>query len=195
MRVLEDGGLPFLPPTSGLSLRREVAECLFPMPTHAPLHTCPDQVIVRLAPLITAVGSVDEALTEYRLHTANSYATSRVTVTSIDREIEFGQALWKQQHYFLSQISPLATAKLTDPNKTDYISFLQYLRAKLCSDGSAPAWYRKYIATLQRRPATMSTLFWRFSFYLPRFLFECAINLFLGQNVVKRAIAWLKGFA
>ena len=41
-RLLHDGGiLPFMPPTSGLSLHRDVAERLFPLPLQAPLVTVP----------------------------------------------------------------------------------------------------------------------------------------------------------
>src|ERR1700761_147440 len=48
-RLLSDGGvLPFTPPTSGLTLRRDVAERLFPLSLERPLVSCPDQLIVRL---------------------------------------------------------------------------------------------------------------------------------------------------
>ncbi len=50
--LLQDGGiLPYIPPTSGLSFRRELAERLFPLPLQAPLVSCPDQLIYRLAPV------------------------------------------------------------------------------------------------------------------------------------------------
>ena len=82
-RLLHDGGiLPFMPPTSGLSLRRDVAERLFPLPLQAPLVSCPDQLITRLAPLITNVTREDEALSEYRLHGENNYGPDRVTAAS-----------------------------------------------------------------------------------------------------------------
>jgi hypothetical protein len=54
-RLLKDGGiLPFMPPTSGLSLHRDVAGRIFPLPLEAPLVSCPDQLITRLAPLTIA---------------------------------------------------------------------------------------------------------------------------------------------
>jgi glycosyltransferase involved in cell wall biosynthesis len=194
-RLLEEGGiLPFLPPTSGLSLRRELAERLFPMPTHRPLDTCPDQVIVRLAPLITPVGSLDQALAEYRLHTANSYGASRVTVASLDRELEFGRALWQQQYTFLSQTNSWAAQKLKPVNATEYFCFVRYLRAKLCKDRSAKELHEIYLQALRQvRPGGVAMSFWRLSYYLPRFLFGFAINLFLGQNVLKRFVAQVKG--
>jgi glycosyltransferase involved in cell wall biosynthesis len=195
-RLLEDSGiLAFSPPTSGLSLRRDLAQRLFPVPTRSPLHACPDQVIVRLAPLITPVGSVDKALAEYRLHDTNSYGSSGVTAASLDRDVEFCQALWKEQHSFLSQLSPLVAAKLIPLNEANYIIFIEYLRAKLRNDPSARRLYEKYIATFRKQPEALVTWFWRFSFYLPTWLFERAINLFLGQNLAKRIVARLKGLA
>ena len=62
-RMMNDGGvLPYMPPTSGLSLRREVAERIFPLSLEQPLVKCPDQLITRLAPLLTRVTQVEEAL-------------------------------------------------------------------------------------------------------------------------------------
>src|ERR1700722_5987261 len=52
-RLMEDGGiLAVMPPTSGLSLRRQVADRIFPLPLENPLVKCPDQLITRLAPLL-----------------------------------------------------------------------------------------------------------------------------------------------
>ncbi|HTF69606.1 MAG TPA: glycosyltransferase family 2 protein [Edaphobacter sp.] len=197
VRLLGEGGiLPFLPPSSGLSLRRGLSDRLFPMPTVRPLGACPDQIIVRLAPLITSIGSVDKALAEYRLHAANSYGASRVTVPFLDRETEFGKALWNHQHTFLSQISPSLAAKLKPVTETEYFSFIEYLRAKLGRERSAKVLHQRYMTTLKQvRRNSWSTSFWRWSFYLPAPVFDFTINLFLGQNILKRAIARLKGFA
>ena len=96
-RMLEDGGiLPFMPPTSGLSFRRQVADRIFPLPLEAPLVKCPDQLITRLAPLLTVVTREDEALSQYRLHGDNNYGPDRVTAASFKRELEYCAALWER---------------------------------------------------------------------------------------------------
>ncbi len=106
-RLLQDGGiLPYMPPTSGLSLRREVAERIFPLPLAEPLVRCPDQLITRLAPLITNVTREDEALSQYRLHGGNNYGPDRVTAASFKRELEYCEALWDAQKRFLAAIDP-----------------------------------------------------------------------------------------
>jgi glycosyltransferase involved in cell wall biosynthesis len=195
-RLLEQSGLlPFMPPTSGLSLRREVAERLFPLPLKFPFCKCPDQVIARLAPLVTAVASVEEPLAEYRLHGTNSYLASRVTVASLSRELEYCEALWKEQYRFLSQINPLAAARLMPLDRTSYFWLMHYLRAKLVNDPFTRSLYKKYIAMLKAQPDAAFVFFWQSSFYLPKFIFEFAINMFIGQNFLKQLVAWIKGSA
>jgi glycosyltransferase involved in cell wall biosynthesis len=193
-RLLEQGGfLAFVPPTSGLSLRRTVAQYLFPLPPISPFRRFPDQVIARLAPLITALGSIDEPLAEYRLHGANSYLTSGVTAASLSRELEFCEALWEEQHRFLSQINPLIAARLMPLDRTPYVWFMRYLRAKLVNDPLTWSLYKKYIAMLEAQPDLTFVSFWRSSFYLPTFMFKFAINMFICPNFLKQLIARIKG--
>jgi glycosyltransferase involved in cell wall biosynthesis len=128
--LLKAGGiLPFAPPTSGIALRREIAESVFPISMVPPLHMCPDQVIVRLAPLITLVRRLPEALSEYRLHNANSYAAQGVTIDSIAKQLNVSRALWGDQHRFLSGMNPEIARQLSVPENSPYIALLQYLEA------------------------------------------------------------------
>lgn len=193
-RLLQDGGLlSFLPPTSGLTLRREVAGCLFPMPVKGPLFGCPDQVMTRLAPLVTSIGAVDEALTEYRLHSANTFAKSTITPASLEREMQLCDALWQQQYSFLSESNPRAAARLSPLETVPYVLFVRYLQAKLRNDPSAKTCHTEYMEAVRKEPPSLALRFWRFSFYIPGFLFGPAINLFLGQNAAKRLIARVRG--
>src|SRR5277367_5955035 len=106
-RMLQDGGiLPYMPPTSGLSLHRDVAELIFPLPLIEPLVRCPDQLITRLAPLLTKVTRENEALSEYRLHGGNNYGPDRVSAASFKRELDYSQALWAAQKRYLATINP-----------------------------------------------------------------------------------------
>ncbi len=87
--LLDGGVVGYMPPTSGLSLHRGVAGRIFPLPESYPLTATADQVITRLAPLLTSVVRRQDVLTEYRLHGANSYERSKITAESILREITF----------------------------------------------------------------------------------------------------------
>ena len=74
-RLLRDGGiLPYTPPTSGLSLRRDVAERLFPLPLERPLVSCPDQ-------LITPPGSVSHQRDPRRRSPLGVPSARRTTTT------------------------------------------------------------------------------------------------------------------
>ena len=131
-RLLHDGGiLLYMPPTSGLSLRREIAERIFPLPLAEPLVRCPDQLITRLAPLITNVTGENEALAQYRLHGENNYGPDRVTAASFKRELEYCQALWDAQKSFLAGIAPRLAEDFQPLSSNPYIIYNQYLHARL----------------------------------------------------------------
>ena len=144
-RLLQDGGiLPFMPPTSGLSLHRDVAERLFPLPLEAPLVSCPDQLITRLAPLITNVTREDEALSEYRLHGGNNYGPDRVSAASFQRELDYCEALWGAQKRFLETMDARLSEGFQPLSQHPYFAFTSYIHAKLARD---PDVRRTMIAT------------------------------------------------
>jgi glycosyltransferase involved in cell wall biosynthesis len=191
--MLANGGiLNYLPPTSGISLRREVAEYIFPVPAERPLYDAPDQVIGRLAPLLTRITSIDEPLSEYRLHANNSYATARVSVASVTKELVVSEQLWKAQRNFLSRIKPSVVCELRSLEKSSHILFLRYLSAKLSNDPAVHYYHRDYIAGRQSQPRGRFDWLWGVSIHLPQFLFEVVANLLLRQNFLKQAVARLR---
>jgi glycosyltransferase involved in cell wall biosynthesis len=188
-RLLEDGGiLPFMPPTSGLSLHRDVARRLFPLPLEAPLVSCPDQLITRLAPLITNVTREDEALAEYRLHGGNNYGPDRVTAASFKRELQYCEALWGAQKRFLATIDAGLAEDFQPVNLHPYISFSSYIHSRLARDPEARSHYDRYMECLTG-PGARHVWFWKLSIYLPGPLFEFAINLLIRQSWLKQKIA------
>ncbi|MEZ4702623.1 MAG: glycosyltransferase [Rhodothermales bacterium] len=68
--VLRRGGRWRSAPASGLSLRRDLADALFPLP-EADLRSVADGFILTLAPLLAEVASVPDVLSLYRLHGRN----------------------------------------------------------------------------------------------------------------------------
>jgi glycosyltransferase involved in cell wall biosynthesis len=68
-QALASGGvLADVPPTSNLSFRREVLQRVFPLPEN--LHNYAELVIQRLAPMLTKILSLDQALATWRFHGA-----------------------------------------------------------------------------------------------------------------------------
>jgi glycosyltransferase involved in cell wall biosynthesis len=190
-RLLKDGGiLPFMPPTSGLSLHRDVAERVFPLPLEAPLVNCPDQLITRLAPLLTNVTREDEALSEYRLHGGNNYGPDRVTAASFKRELEYCEALWCAQRRFLATIDLRLAEDFQPLNLHPYTAHTSYLRARLARDPDVRSHYDRYMACTGRDRRL--AWFWKLSIYLPYAVFDFAVNLLVRQSRLKQMIAHFK---
>jgi glycosyltransferase involved in cell wall biosynthesis len=194
-RLLQDGGiLPFMPPTSGLSLHRDIAERLFPLPLEAPLVSCPDQLITRLAPLITNVTREDEALSEYRLHGGNSYGLDRVTAASFQRELDYGQALWAAQKRFLETMDPRLAETFQPFSRHPYFAFTSYIHAKLARDPEVRRHYDRYMECLTA-PDARYVWFWKISLYLPHRIFDFAVNLLIRQSWIKQWVSRLRKLA
>lgn len=192
-RLLQDGGiLPFMPPTSGLSLHRDVAERLFPLPLEAPLVSCPDQLITRLAPLITNVTREDEALSEYRLHGENNYESDNATAASFRRQLDYCEALWGAQKRFLKTMDPGLAEVFQPMSLNPYIIFTSYLHAKLARDPDVRSYYDRYMVSLKRLPGARHVWFWRLSLYLPHRVFEFALNLLVRQSWIKQLVSRMK---
>jgi glycosyltransferase involved in cell wall biosynthesis len=191
-RLMCDGGiLPYMPPTSGLSLHRDVAERIFPLPLEDPLVRCPDQLITRLAPLLTNVTREDEALSEYRLHGGNNYGPDRVTAESFKRELEFCEALWRAQKRFLATIDPQLAEDFQPVSVSPYIIYTTYLYARLARDPEVRGHYDRYMQMLMN-PGARHVLFWKSSIYLPLPVFDFAVNLLIRQSWLKQVVARFK---
>jgi glycosyltransferase involved in cell wall biosynthesis len=191
-QLLDDGGiLPYMPPTSGLSLHRDVAERIFPLPLEAPLVSCPDQLITRLAPLLTNVTREDEALAEYRLHGDNNYGFDRVTAASLKRELDYCEALWGAQKRFLATIDERLARDFQPLSLHGYIAFLSYIHARLARAPDVRLHYDRYMADLIE-PGARHVWFWKPSIYLPYPLFDFAVNLLIRQSWLKQMVARFK---
>ena len=76
-RVLRRGGRWRWVPTSGIAMRREIADLVFPMPEEG-FSSSADTFFLMLVPLLTPVTSVDSVLGTYRRHGANVYARAQL---------------------------------------------------------------------------------------------------------------------
>jgi glycosyltransferase involved in cell wall biosynthesis len=191
--VLRAGGvLPYAPPTVGISLRREVADLLFPLPVVPPLSRCPDQVIMRLAPLITVVKRMPDVLAEYRMHDSNTYVERHVTLASVTKQLRVSEALWDEQHRFLCGLHADLGAQLASLDESPLTALQEYLAAKLGKDPDVKKYHTRLLERLDRSGDNKLSFFWRISIFLPNFLFRPAINLLLGQGALKQFIARLR---
>ncbi len=193
-QMLKEGGvLSYMPPTSGLSLHRTVAERIFPLPETHPLTALADQVITRRAPLLTCVVRSLEVLSEYRLHGSNSYEQGRVTAKSLLREILNCRALWEAEREFLATLDPLLALRLQPVEESPYLVYLEYLYARMSRSADTLISYRRLMRDMEADPNSRLLWLWRSSIYFPPFLFDKMVNLMNRQSAVKQLVARLCG--
>ncbi len=191
--LLDGGALAYMPPSSGLSLHRSAAERIFPLPESYPLTATADQVIIRLAPLLTSVVRRQEVLTEYRLHGANSYESAKITAESIMREITMSKELWIAQYDFLNSLDPALASQLRPLENSSYMLYLEYLHARLARSPSVALCYQRFIHDTQAQSNPRMLWFWKNSIHLPPFIFDRVLNLMYRQNLLKEILARLRG--
>ncbi|GAB1545542.1 hypothetical protein NUACC21_82180 [Scytonema sp. NUACC21] len=103
LSALDNGGyVDRIPPASALSIRREVAQLIFPM--NEAFTRNADSLIFRLAPFVTEIGSVSEVLSKFRLHGANLTSFTSLTANILEREHETAKRVHQEQKQFLKKI-------------------------------------------------------------------------------------------
>ncbi len=178
------GILMGLPPTTNLSLRREVAERIFPIPVQYTGYA--EQTIHRLAPLMTELCAVDAPLAHWRQHGKNDQNATRITARRLERELKIMDSLWLDQKSYLDSVDPQLGRDFPPIGRTPLYLRTNYIRLRLAKD---PAMLQAH-ADLCRYGLSSSKvdLFWRYSNHLPLPLFDRAVNLLLTQSVWKQMV-------
>ncbi len=114
--ALENGGFVYnIPPASALSVRRQVGDCIFPLNEEFVRNA--DSLIFRFAPLITAIASTNEVLSQFRIHGANTTSVATITPEFLERELVTLERVHAKQRQFLRRVYGSFVAKqLTDLN-------------------------------------------------------------------------------
>jgi glycosyltransferase involved in cell wall biosynthesis len=183
------GILMGLPPTTNLALRREVADLIFPIPVEYTGYA--EQMIHRLAPLMTELCAVDTPLARWRLHGQNDQNSTRITSRRLERELEIMDCLWLEQKQYLKSVDAALAESFPGINRNPLYLKMNYIRHRLNND---PAMQQAYgdLCRYGLRANSKVDRFWRYSNRLPLPLFQKAVDLLLTQSVwkqmVKRAI-------
>ena len=175
--------LPGLPPCSGLSLRRAVAERLFPLPTG--LRAYADTLIQILAPLITPIVAIEAPLAEYRVHGGNVAGVARFTELHVRRWVSFQNEIWKAWRACLEWNLPGLSANLRLPAEVP-VSANAYAHARFRSGTRARHLYRMFIGSpfFESMPR-LYRWYWRCTILLPDRLFRSSFDLVYGQTRLK----------
>lgn len=184
------GVLMGLPPTSALSLRREVAERIFPIAEHYVGYA--EQSIHRLAPLMTSVCIVDRALSSWTLHRRNDANASRVKVERLQRELGVMESLWRDQHRFLSVRSQSLAADLKPLQYNALYAKMRYVVGRLTADAEASRSH-EILCGLPEIRHSYKGLYWRYSKRLPNSMFRKSVDLLETQGTLKHFLGRLLG--
>jgi glycosyltransferase involved in cell wall biosynthesis len=189
--LLHNGGiLPDMPSCSGLSFRREVTDRILPLPEDFRRNA--DEIFMRLAPLMTHIIGMEQALSEVRCHGSNTTITSSINSAIIERELKMWEKEWQLQRQYLSTIDPKLARNFASLETNPSVLLMRYIQARLQGDREVAPLYQsivKHDALGQSSRIRIRRWFWKTSIFLPKPIFSLAINLFMGQNFMKRMIA------
>ncbi len=179
------GILMGLPPTTNLTLRREVADRIFPIPVEYTGYA--EQMIHRLAPLMTELCAVDAPLARWRLHGQNDQNSTRITARRLERELKIMDSLWLEQKHYLESVDATLAAGFPASGRNPLYLKMNYIRHRLNND---PAMHQAYYDLCRYGMPENSKVnrFWRYSNRLPLPLFQRAVDLLLTQSVWKQMV-------
>ncbi|MGB6297661.1 MAG: glycosyltransferase [Rivularia sp. (in: cyanobacteria)] len=128
---LKNGGFVYdIPPASALSIRREIAEKIFPL--NEAFTRNADSLIFRFAPFITVIGAEKEALSKFRLHGSNTTSAAILTVDMLEREQITFERIYQEQKQFLTNVYGEQIAnQLTDIKHSLVVCHNRYLLGRL----------------------------------------------------------------
>lgn len=183
--IRNSGILMGLPPTSALSLRRRVAASIFPISEHYSGYA--EQMVHRLAPLITPICSIDKALSSWTLHHRNDANSSFVKVQRLERELRFMEMQWQEQHRFLLAHHKHWAAELRPLQRNALYVKMRYIVGRLNADKDSDVNHSELCNMPEIRNSHMA-IFWRCSRRLPRSIFKKSIDLLETQNGLKHIL-------
>lgn len=192
--ALENGGFVYnIPPASALSLHRKVAEFIFPLNEEFKRNA--DSLIFRLAPFITEIGSVQEVLSKFRLHGANTTSQLSLTADFLERQQVVLESVHQEQQQFLEKIYGKETAKrLKDLHFSASICHDLYLLSRFKDTPKIER--RKIYHQVVNHPqfsewALHQKLLFRWGEYLPNPIFKMLFNQLYGSSRLKHFVKWL----
>jgi glycosyltransferase involved in cell wall biosynthesis len=195
--ALENGGhIGNIPQASALSIRREVANYVFPLNENFRRNA--DSLIFRCAPYITIIGAVPEVLNQFRLHGSNTTSVASVTVDFYEREQATIARIHQQQKEFLTRIYGAEIAeKLKDWQYSLIVRQNLYLLARL--KGAPKSESRKAHQMLVSHPK-FQDLFGRYmphtwllqwGEYLPNAIFKMLFDQIFASGSLRRFVGLL----
>lgn len=186
-KTVENAGILMgLPPTSALSLRREVAERIFPIP---PVFTgYAEQMIHRIAPLITSICAIERPLSSWTLHSRNDANSSHVKPERLQRELLIMENLWQRQHDFLEIADQTLADRLSPLCRCALYAKMKYILSKLTKDKQAE-FDHAILCDIPSIRESYLGMFWEYSNRLPGPVFRKCVDIIETQGSGKHLLA------
>lgn len=172
--------------TSVLSLRREVANLLFPLPEAGFERGFGDGYLQALAQFVTEIDALGDTLTLYRIHGDNDSGSLRPTAPGITRQIEGRRLVYRHARAFVAErLGHDVAAGLRLEANAGYLEHLAalYLLAGKPRDG-VYGW--RAVDLLQALPPGPRRLVWRMLFALPARCAQATFSRWWGHAPWKR---------
>jgi glycosyltransferase involved in cell wall biosynthesis len=193
LSALENGGFVYnIPPASALSLRREVADSIFPLNEEFKRNA--DSLIFRFAPFITVIGSAPEVLSKFRLHGANTTSFTNLTVDFLSKEQTVLERIHQEQKQFLQNFYGAKVAEeLTDLKYSTAVCHDRYLLARFQKAYSQER--REIYQRLINHPdfsnwSVAQQWLFKWGEYLPDKIFKVLFDQIYGSSHLKRLFRW-----
>jgi glycosyltransferase involved in cell wall biosynthesis len=179
------GILMGLPPTTNLALRREVAVQIFPIPVEYTGYA--EQIIHRLAPLMTELCAIEAPMARWQLHGQNDQNSTRITPRRLERELKIMDSLWLEQKHYIEGVDASLASSFPSLNRNPLYLKMNYIRHRLDNDPATRQTYHD-LCRYGLRGDSKIDQFWRYSNRLPRPLFQRAVDLLMTQSVWKQMV-------
>jgi glycosyltransferase involved in cell wall biosynthesis len=179
------GVLMGLPPTTNLALRREVAARIFPIPVEYTGYA--EQMIHRLAPLMTELCAIEAPMARWQLHGQNDQNSTRITPRRLERELKFMDSLWLEQKRYLEGVDASLAQSFPPMNRNPLYLKMNYIRHRLINDPATRQAHND-LCRYGLRGDSRVDRFWRYSNRLPLPFFQRAVDLLLTQSVWKQIV-------
>lgn len=158
------GNVQWLPPTSGISLRREVAERIFPIPDTNRL-CWPDGYVQGVGQFLTRFVAIDAVLMHYVAHDSNALLRQDLSRESLLMYLRVFEAQHAQiRDWLRTAVDPALATRL---DLLDGLIYVEYSLAVQLLDGSASAKSTPSSVLLRKLPRTPRRWIWFGLFFLP----------------------------
>lgn len=179
-KSLQNGGMVPYPPTSGISIRRECGQDIFPIPDK--FNRAADVFIIGMTGFITEIVAIPKSLTYWRWHGGNISGGQAHTSESVLDLIRINRSLFHEQQEMLKNRFPPEISnrlRLEDREQYLYTMLWQHILASNSTDRIDKLHLRTIMGKL---PKTLKNQVRRFLVHLPAPISSFVVRNFLNKK-------------